>query len=100
MRLEGSAVFLQVKIVPGASRTRYLGEWEGRARFAVAAAPEKGKANAALTDFLAKLLAVRKRDVTVVAGHASPLKTIRIEEVSMDAVRAALSVGRAARGRS
>lgn len=84
---------LQVKIVPGASRTRYLGEWEGRARFAVAAAPEKGKANTALVDFVAKLLAVRKRDVTVVAGHGTPLKTIRIEQVTIDAVRAALAVG-------
>jgi uncharacterized protein (TIGR00251 family) len=67
-----------------------LGEWEGRARIAVAAAPEKGKANAALAAFLAKLLSVRRRDVVVVAGHTSPLKTIRIERVGADAVRAAL----------
>ena len=81
---------LPVKVVPGASRTRCLGEWEGRARIAVAAAPEKGKANAALAAFLAKLLSVRRRDVVVVAGHTSPLKTLRIERVSADAVRAAL----------
>jgi hypothetical protein len=71
-----------------------LGEWEGRARIAVAAAPEKGKANAALAAFLAKLLSVRRRDVVVVAGHTSPLKTIRIERVSADAVRAALQPDR------
>ncbi len=94
LRLEGSAVLLPVKVVPGASRTRYLGEWEGRARIAVAAAPEKGKANIALMNFLAKQLAVHKRDVTVVAGHASPLKTIRIEQVTVDAVRAALQPNR------
>ena len=85
---------LPVKVVPGASRTRCLGEWEGRARIAVAAAPEKGKANAALAAFLAKLLSVRRRDVVVVAGHTSPLKTIRIERVSADAVRAALQPDR------
>ena len=85
---------LPVKVVPGASRTRCLGEWEGRARIAVAAAPEKGKANAALAAFLAKLLSVRRRDVVVVAGHTSPLKTIRIERVSADAVRAALQPAR------
>jgi len=90
LTLEGSAVLLPVKVVPGASRTRFLGEWEGRARIAVAAAPEKGKANAALATFLAKLLSVRKRDVTVVAGLTFPLKTIRIERVTVDAVRAAL----------
>ena len=85
---------LPVKVVPGASRTRCLGEWEGRARIAVAAAPEKGKANAALAAFLAKLLSVRRRDVVVVAGHTSSLKTIRIERVSADAVRAALQPDR------
>jgi len=71
-----------------------LGEWEGRARIAVAAAPEKGRANVALAAFLAKLLSVRRRDVVVVAGHTSPLKTIRIERVSADAVRAALQPDR------
>jgi len=90
LTLEGEAVLLPVKVVPGASRTRFLGEWEGRARIAVAAAPEKGMANAALAAFLAKLLSVRKRDVTVVVGHTSPLKTIRIEGVDVDAVRARL----------
>ena len=90
LKLEGSAVLLPVKVVPGASRTRFMGEWEGRARIAVAAAAEKGKANATLTAYLAKLFAVRKRDVTVVAGHASPMKTIRIDQVSSDAVHDAL----------
>lgn len=94
LTLEGSAVLLPVKVVPGASRTRFLGEWEGRARIAIAAAAEKGKANAALSAFLAKLLSVRKRDVTVVAGLTSPLKIIRIEGVTVDAVRAALQPDR------
>ena len=56
----------------------------------IAAPAEKGKANLALAAFLAKLLSVRKRDVTVVAGLTVPLKTIRIEGVTVDAVRAAL----------
>jgi len=96
LKLEGEAVLLPVKVVPGASRTRLLGEWEGRARIAVAAAAEKGKANAALIAYLAKLLGVRKRDVTVVAGHASPLKTIGIESrrTGIDAVRASLQLVR------
>ncbi len=90
LTLEGEGVLLPVKVVPGASRTRFLGEWEGRARIAVAAAPEKGKANAALVAFLAKLFSVRKRDVSVVTGQTSPLKTIRIGGVTIDTVRAAL----------
>lgn len=91
---EPDAVLLRVKVVPGASRTRYLGLWETRAKFAVAAPPEKGLANKALAAFLAKLLRVNKRNITVVAGHTSPLKTIRIERVAADAIRAALQPDR------
>ena len=91
---EPDAVLLRVKVVPGASRTRYLGLWETRAKFAVAAPPEKGLANKALEAFLAKLLRVNKRNITVVAGHTSPLKTIRIEQVATGAIRAALKPGR------
>ena len=92
---EQNAVFFSVKVVPGASRTRVLGEYGGRARIAVAAPPEKGKANRALTTFLAKLLSVRKHDVTVVSGPTSPTKTVRIERVTADAVRTALQPDRA-----
>jgi uncharacterized protein (TIGR00251 family) len=60
----------------------------------VSAPPEKGKANQAVIQFLAKLFEVRKRDVSVVIGHASPVKTIRIDGVTADAVRAALQPDR------
>ena len=92
--VEGDAVLLPVKVVPGASRTRYVGEWGERAKLAVAAPPEKGRANKALIGFLAKALAVHKSNVTVVAGRTSSVKTIRIERVTADAVRAALQPAR------
>jgi len=85
----GGATILLVKIVPGASRTKYLGEWQGRARIAVGAPPEKGKANKAVVEYVSKLLEINRRQVEVVAGLTNPLKTIRIEGVSADLVRAA-----------
>ncbi len=91
---DNEAVLLPVKIVPGASRTRYLGEWQGRARIAVAAPPEKGKANKAVIAFLATWLGVRRRDITVMSGQSSPKKTIRIEGIQPDAVRAAFEPDR------
>lgn len=87
---EGNAVLLLVKVVPGASRTRYLGEWDSRAKIAVAAPPEKGRANKAVIALLAQLLGVRSSDLSVRAGHTTPLKTIRIERVTEATVRAAL----------
>lgn len=91
---EENAVLLPVKVVPGASRTRLMGEWDGRAKIAVAAPPERGKANKAIVEWLAKRLDVRKADVSVVAGQTSAIKTIRIDGVPADAVRAALRLDR------
>ena len=85
----GGAVLLPLKIVPGAQRTKFLGEWQGRARIAVAAAPEKGKANQAVVEFLGSLLEINRCQISVIHGLASPLKTIRIEGVSASAVQAA-----------
>lgn len=85
---------LPVKIVPGAKRTKFLGEWQGRARIAVSAPPEKGKANEAVIEFLAGRLDVHPRQLTVVAGHTHPLKTIRIEGVAADAVASAFQLPR------
>ena len=85
-----NAVLISVKVVPGASRTRYLGEYGGAARVAVAAPPEKGKANRAVVALLADLLATRKSDVTVVSGHAASLKTIQIAGTTPAAVLEAL----------
>lgn len=90
--IEGG-VTVDVKVVPGASRERLLGEWNGRARIAVAAAAEGGKANKAVEALLAKLVGVRRRDVAVQSGHGSPLKTVRIAGVDERKMRAAMGVG-------
>lgn len=85
---EQDGVLLGVKVVPGASRTRYLGPWRNLARIAVAAPPEKGKANQALVRYLADLLGLPKRSISVIRGHSSPVKKIRIEQVEAATVRA------------
>ena len=53
---------------------------DGRAhlRARVRAAPEKGAANAALEKLVATALGLPRRDVTVVAGGTSRLKTVRL----------------------
>ena len=83
-----TGVQLPVKVVPGASRTRFQGELDGRAKIAVAAPPEKGKANSALVAYLAGQLGVRRRDVTVIQGTSSPAKTVRLGGVTVEAARA------------
>lgn len=86
------AVRVPVKVVPGASRTRVAGVVGDRVKIAVAAPAEKGKANDALVAHVAKLVGVRRREVTVASGLTSPLKLLRIAGASVDQVRSALGL--------
>ncbi len=56
-----------------------MGALGDRLKVKVAAAPEEGKANAAVCGLIAARLGLKTRDVTVVVGHASAEKTLRIE---------------------
>lgn len=80
------------KIVPGSSKTALAGLLDGMLKVKVAAPPEKGKANAALTAFLAKRLGVRKNAVTIVAGQTSPVKQIEVTGIAASILLAALGL--------
>jgi uncharacterized protein (TIGR00251 family) len=67
--------FLDIKVTPGASKNEILDVREGRLRIRIAAAPEDGKANAELVSFLARTLDVAKKEITIVRGEKSRLKT-------------------------
>jgi uncharacterized protein (TIGR00251 family) len=74
-RISGGRLLVDIKAVPGASKTEAAGIKDGRLRVRIAATPEDGKANSALTAFLAKELGCPKRDVAIVSGEKSRLKT-------------------------
>lgn len=70
---------LSVKVIPKSSRNEIVEQQaDGTLRVKVAAAPEKGKANAELCDFLAKEFSVARSRVEVVAGHTSHRKQVVI----------------------
>lgn len=76
-----------MKVVPGASRNAVVG-WLGEVlKVAVTAPPERGKANAAVETTLAAALDIERSAVRVVAGHASPRKTVEISGVTTDLLR-------------
>jgi len=79
-------LILPVLLTPGASRDALRGEHDGRAKVAVTAPPERGKANKALCEFLARRLGVRKSQVKVVSGHTSRQKEVLVERVSPSAL--------------
>lgn len=71
---------LRIKVVPGAREESV--EWLGDVlKVKVRVAPEKGRANVAVEELLAQRLAVPRSSVRIVAGFASPLKTVEIHSV-------------------
>ncbi len=88
MQITAKGVLVPVQVVPGASRNRIYGEHDGRLKIAVTAAPEKGKANKAVCEFLASAMGISKSQVQVVSGHTARLKEVLIERVTPDALEA------------
>ena len=74
----GEAVVFTVKVVPGSSRTQIGGLLNGMIKIKVSAAPEKGKANKLLVDFLAKQLGVKSKAVTIISGHKTAVKQVQV----------------------
>jgi uncharacterized protein (TIGR00251 family) len=70
---------LRIKVIPKSQRTEAVGLMtDGAIKVKVAAVPEKGKANAALCDYLAGVFDVPKRNVAVIAGETSHNKVVRV----------------------
>ncbi len=88
----GGAV-LELLVQPRASRTRVVGEHDGRLKIQLAAPPVDGEANAALQAFLAGVLGVKKADVTLLAGETGRRKRVRIAGRTAEAAAAALLAG-------
>ena len=86
-------VIFRVKVVPGSSKTQIAGEFDDMLKVRVSAPPEKGKANKCLTEYLAKVLAVKKKDVRVVSGLTSPVKKIAVTGLTTEEAATRLSKG-------
>ena len=72
---------IRVKVIPKSSRTELAGILpDGTWKVKVAAAPEKGRANQALCEFLAEHFRVAKSKVRIVSGETSHLKRIHVDD--------------------
>ncbi len=75
--VEGGSELL-VLVQPRASRTKVVGEHDGRLKIALAAPPVGGAANAALIEFLSGELGVRKSDVSLLDGDTGRRKRLAV----------------------
>jgi uncharacterized protein (TIGR00251 family) len=72
---------VDIKAIPGASRTELAGVKDGRLRVRIAAAPEDGKANGELRSFFARILGCAKRDLILERGEKSRQKTLAFPSI-------------------
>jgi len=77
-RVDGDTIRLEIKAIPGASKTELAGIKDSRLRIRLATAPEDGKANAEMLNFLSKTLGCSKRDLWIISGEKSRLKAVAI----------------------
>ena len=95
--VDGGVVFA-AKIVPGSSRTTIAGLLDGMIKFKIAAAPQKGKANKCLTEFLAKRLGIKKNAVSIISGQTSPIKQVRVPGISAETLLKKLNLNKQGSG--
>lgn len=69
---------LRVKAVPGSSRDVIAGVLGDRLKVRVSAAPEAGKANAAIAELLAAELGVRASAIRLTSGATNANKAFRV----------------------
>ncbi len=84
-------VLLAVQARPKASRNGVVGVHAGRLKVAVTAAPEKGKANAAVLDVLAKALDLKRSQLALATGEANPRKTVAVTGLDAEELRRRIS---------
>ncbi len=94
---------VRIRVSPGARSARVVGRHGDAWKLRVEAAPEGGKANAAVVRLLAETLDLRPRDVTLVSGHAAREKVVALDGIGAEetsrrlAAAAAVGQGRSAR---
>lgn len=76
-------VILPVRAQPGAGRNALLGEHQGMLKVAVTQAPEKGKANKAVIEVLAKALGYKRSQIELLSGETSQQKKFLIRGISL-----------------
>ncbi len=86
-----NGVELLIWAQPRASRSRVVGEHDGRLKIQLAAPPVDGEANAELLSFLAGKLRLKRAQVVLLEGDTGRRKRVRLEGVDVVAVETALS---------
>jgi uncharacterized protein len=78
---------LSVRAQPGARRNAIVGEQAGMLKVAVAAPPDKGRANDAIVEVLVEALGIKRSQVALVGGPTSRAKKFLVKGLTCDSLR-------------
>lgn len=71
--------YLAIKVIPGSVKSEFREQMaDNTYKIAIAAAPEKGKANNELIKFLAHELKVEKKCIKIISGAGERTKLVKI----------------------
>jgi uncharacterized protein (TIGR00251 family) len=89
---------LELRVVPGAARSGVVGRHGHSWKVRVAAPPADGRANDAVVRLLAETLALRPRDVAIVAGRSGRTKVVTLRGITPSELERRLETAAAAGG--
>ena len=87
---EDGSVELRLHVQPAAGRSAIRGRHGDAVKVSVGAPPEKGRANDAVVQLLARTFGVAAKDVSIVAGETSRTKRARLAKVDLEVFRETL----------
>ena len=85
-------VLVRLHVQPKASKTRITGIFDGCLKLAILAPPADGKANEEVVKFLASVLAIPGRDITLKSGIQGRKKQLLVKGVPLEEMRRKLSL--------
>ncbi|MBI4222204.1 MAG: DUF167 domain-containing protein [Planctomycetes bacterium] len=85
-------MILSIRTQPGSSKNRIIGEYGGRLKLAVTAAPEKGRANKAVIELLADTLHISESSIHIISGESSRDKRLMIEGLTPEDIKSLLNL--------
>jgi hypothetical protein len=78
---------IEIHLQPGAKRNEIVGLREGVLYAKVTALPQKGQANRALVELLARTLGIPKSNVEIIRGQSSRSKVIAVHGLTGEEVK-------------
>jgi len=92
LREADGASIVDIYVQASANRTKIIGiePWRERLKISVTARPRGGEANREVLQALAEWTGVRVSELSIVSGHSSRRKSVRIEKISPSQISALL----------